>query len=153
MEKRQGSYCSRWLNESLLFLNPHFAPVNLRKLISVSVRLPPTTPIEVCPFLARYSMTDWAAMRLLNRNTAITAIFAMSDLIAHGTMRAIYDMGKRVPEDISIVGYDGIALSRYCVPRLTTVQQDTTQLAKKGVDLMLQRINYPYHATLSFIVL
>ena len=61
MEKRQGSYCSRWLNESLLFLNPHFAPVNLRKLISVSVRLPPTTPIEVCPFLARYSMTDWAA--------------------------------------------------------------------------------------------
>ena len=76
-----------------------------------------------------------------------TAIFAMSDLIALGTMRAIYDMGKRVPEDISIVGYDGIALSRYCVPRLTTVQQDTTQLAKKGVDLMLQRINYPYHAT------
>ena len=55
MEKRQGSYCSRWLTESLLFLNPHFAPVNLRKLISVSVRLPPTTPIEVCPFLARYS--------------------------------------------------------------------------------------------------
>ena len=88
-----------------------------------------------------------AAMRLLNRNTAITAIFAMSDLIALGTMRAIYDMGKRVPEDISIVGYDGIALSRYCGPRLTTVQQDTTQLAKKGVDLMLQRINYPYHAT------
>ena len=97
----------------------------------------------------RFSMEEGyqAAMRLLNRNTAITAIFAMSDLIALGTMRAIYDMGKRVPEDISIVGYDGIALSRYCVPRLTTVQQDTTQLAKKGVDLMLQRINYPYHAT------
>ena len=97
----------------------------------------------------RFSMEEGyqAAMRLLNRNTAITAIFAMSDLIALGTMRAIYDMGKRVPEDISIVGYDGIALSRYCVPRLTTVQQDTTQLAKKGVDLILQRINYPYHAT------
>ena len=97
----------------------------------------------------RFSMEEGyqAAMRLLNRNTSITAIFAMSDLIALGTMRAIYDMGKRVPEDISIVGYDGIALSRYCVPRLTTVQQDTTQLAKKGVDLMLQRINYPYHAT------
>ena len=97
----------------------------------------------------RFSMEEGyqAAMRLLNRNTAITAIFAMSDLIALGTMRAIYDMGKRVPEDISIVGYDGIALSRYCVPRLTTVQHDTTQLAKKGVDLMLQRINYPYHAT------
>lgn len=54
---------------------------------------------------------------------------------------------KECQKTFPFVGYDGIALSRYCVPRLTTVQQDTTQLAKKGVDLILQRINYPYHAT------
>ena len=54
--------------------------------------------------------------------------------------------GRRIPEDISLVGYDGIDLSRFFVPRLTTVRQDTAQMAKQGVDLMLQRIHYPYKA-------
>lgn len=96
----------------------------------------------------RYSMEDGyiAAKKLLKKNTDLTAIFALSDVIALGAIRAIYDMGKRIPEDISIVGYDGIPLSRYCFPRLTTIQQNTKQLADQGVDLILQRIHYPYQA-------
>ena len=76
----------------------------------------------------------------------MTAIFAFGDIIAFGAMRASFDLGKRIPEDISLVGYDGIDLSRFFVPRLTTVRQDTAQMAKQGVDLMLQRIHYPYKA-------
>ena len=87
-----------------------------------------------------------AALRLLKRNSSLTAIFAFGDIIAFGAMRAIRDLGKRIPEDISLVGYDGIDLSRFFVPRLTTVRQDTAQMAKQGVDLMLQRIHYPYKA-------
>lgn len=102
------------------------------------------TQYEPC----RFSMDAGfqAAGKLLSRRPDLTAIFAVGDLIAVGAMRAIRDSGKRVPDDISVIGYDGIALSRYCIPRLTTISQDTKQLAKQGVDLILQRINYPYHA-------
>lgn len=90
----------------------------------------------------RYSMGDAyaAAGRLLDRNPKLTAIFAMSDVMAIGVIRALRDRGKRVPEDISVVGYDGISMSRYCVPRLTTVRQDTQSLAQQGVDVLLRSI-------------
>lgn len=96
----------------------------------------------------RYSIEEGyeATLQLLKRNPSLTAIFAFGDIIAFGAMRAIRDLGKRIPEDISLVGYDGIDFSRFSIPRLTTIRQDTSQMAKQGVDLMLQRIHYPYKA-------
>ena len=70
--------------------------------------------------------------RLLDKLPGMTAVFAMSDVQALGAMRALHDRGLRVPEDISILGYDGIELGRYAVPRLTTVRQDAQRLG--GVD-------------------
>lgn len=104
----------------------------------------PLVQFEPC----RYSMEEGyeAAKRLLKKSPNLTAIFALSDMIAIGAIRAIYDLGKRVPEDISIIGYDGIPLSRYCFPRLTTIHQNTYLMATQGVDLLLQRIHYPYQA-------
>ena len=58
-------------------------------------------------------------------------------------MRAIRDMGYSVPEDISVIGYDGIESSRYTIPRLTTIRQDIDQMSKKGVKDIIRRINYP----------
>ena len=96
----------------------------------------------------RFSMEEAynATKRLLEKDANLTAIFALSDVIAMGAMRAIKDLGKRVPEDVSVVGYDGIAMTNYLIPRLTTVKQDTSAFAKKAVDLILQRIHYPYGA-------
>ena len=66
------------------------------------------------------------------------------------------DRGRRVPEDISVVGYDGVALSRYSVPRLTTVRQDTAALAEQGVELLLEQIRggqtRPIHRTVPFLL-
>ncbi len=87
-----------------------------------------------------------AVKKLLNRNPNTTAVFAMGDLIAMGAMRAIVDMGMKIPEDISVVGFDGIALSQYCIPRLTTIHQNTTQMAKHAINLMLYAIHYPQNA-------
>ena len=108
----------------------------------------------------RYSMADAyaAAGRLLDRCPDLTAIFAMSDVMAIGAIRALHDRGKRVPEDISVVGYDGIPMARYCVPRLTTVQQDTQRLAQQGVELLLRSISQtrgpqPFHAVVPFRLL
>ena len=89
---------------------------------------------------ARFSLQGGydAACRLLDRNPGITAIFAMADIMAIGALRAIQDRGLRVPEDISIVGYDGIEQSAYCIPRLTTVRQNAGRLAQRSVDILLQ---------------
>ncbi len=69
------------------------------------------TQCEPC----RYSMADAyeAARRLLGRCPELTAIFAMSDVMATGAIRAIRDLGRRVPEDVSVVGYDGVPISDY----------------------------------------
>ena len=90
----------------------------------------------------RYSLEDGyaAAKVLLDRCPGLTAIFAVSDVTALGAMRALRDLGKRVPEDISVMGYDGITIGQYSLPRLTTVRQDTQQLAERGVDALLRSI-------------
>ena len=93
----------------------------------------------------RYSLEEGyaATRRLLERCPDLTAIFAVSDVTALGAMRALRDLGKRVPEDISVMGYDGIPIAKYSVPRLATVRQDTQKLAERGVDLLLRRLQRP----------
>ena len=89
---------------------------------------------------SRYTMADGceAARRLLKRCKNVTAVFAMSDVIAVGVMRAAHELGRRVPEDLSVVGYDGTPISDYLVPKLTTICQDPEYLAEGGVKLLLQ---------------
>ena len=66
-----------------------------------------------------------------------TALFAMSDAVAVGAIRALRDLGKSVPEDVSVIGFDGIDLSRYTIPRLTTVEQPVDEIARRSVNLLL----------------
>ena len=103
----------------------------------------------------RYSLPDAydTTKRLLARCPELTALFCISDVMAIGAIRAIRDLGRRVPDDISVVGYDGIPLSQFSLPRLTTVRQDTQQLARQAVDLLLdnlQRPRPPVHSVVPF---
>jgi len=104
----------------------------------------------------RYSMPDAyaATRRLLERRPDLTAIFAISDVMALGAIRALRDRGLRVPEDISVVGYDGIVTGQYSLPRLTTIQQDTQLLAERGVETLLRGIvlgvSRPVHELVPF---
>ena len=90
----------------------------------------------------RYSFSDAydTTKRLLGRCPELTALFCVSDVMALGAIRAIHDLGRRVPRDISVVGYDGITAGQYFLPRLTTVRQDIQQLAERGVDALLRSI-------------
>ena len=92
--------------------------------------------------VSRYSMKGGyeAATALLDRWPEVSAILAMSDIMAIGALRAIHDRGLRVPEDISLIGYDGIKLAAYCVPRLATIRQDADQLSRRGVDILLSQM-------------
>lgn len=77
-----------------------------------------------------------AAKALLERVPGFTALFAMSDVMALGAIRALRDVGKRVPEDISVVGFDGLPIGEYTVPRLSTVSQSVEQLAEQSMLLL-----------------
>lgn len=94
---------------------------------------------------ARFSLTDgYKAMeRLLETAPDITAVFAMSDLMALGAIRALKDHGLRVPQDISVTGYDGIDLGQYSIPRLATIRQGMEQLAVRSAKILLHNIKEP----------
>lgn len=93
----------------------------------------------------RFSMEDAcaAAGRLIDRCPELTAIFALSDVMAIGVIRALRDRGLRVPEDVSVMGYDGVPIGRYMVPRLTTIQQDTGRMAELGAEILVAQLNQP----------
>jgi LacI family transcriptional regulator len=81
-----------------------------------------------------------AAKKLLSRHPQLTALFCMSDVMAIGAMRALADLGFRVPEDISVVGFDGIELGQYYNPRLTTIAQPQMELAEISVEMLIGNI-------------
>ncbi len=86
----------------------------------------------------------------------VTAVFALSDAIAFGIMRAVHDDGYVVPDDISIIGYDGITYSSYTSPRLMTIEQDKAQMAHEGVQDLLRRIRkggLPVHEKIPFHII
>lgn len=78
-----------------------------------------------------------AMWKLLKEEVKPTAVFAMADVMAIGAMRAINDYGLRVPEDISVVGFDGIQIGEYYCPKLTTIVQSVEILAKRSFEMIV----------------
>ena len=77
---------------------------------------------------------------LLQRGRNFTALFTMSDLMAIGAYRALKDHKLEVPGDVSVIGFDGLPVDDYLIPRLTTVDQPTVAMAKRGLELLLDAI-------------
>lgn len=89
-----------------------------------------------------YQSAYEAANRLMDRMSDLTAVFAMSDVMAIGAIRAIRDRGLRVPQDVSVMGFDGIDLAYYYDPKLTTIRQQQDRLASRSVDILLDCIEH-----------
>lgn len=77
-----------------------------------------------------------AMQALLERKVPFDAVFGASDLIAIGAMTALASAGRRIPEDVAVVGFDGIPMGAFTRPALTTVAQDT----KRAGDLLVQTL-------------
>ena len=78
---------------------------------------------------------------MLAKSQDVTAIFALSDIMAIGATKAVIDSGLRVPEDISIVGFDGMDESEYYNPGITTIKQPQKLMAEMSISLLIQLIN------------
>ena len=90
----------------------------------------------------RFSYQDGydATCLLLKNKRDFTALFAAADVMAIGAIRALKDNGLRVPEDISVFGFDGLALGSFLVPKLSTVEQFVRKMAVKSVEILLDSI-------------
>jgi LacI family transcriptional regulator len=84
-----------------------------------------------------------AAAQLLRLTPRPTAIIAINDLLAIGTIRAAADLGFRVPDDLSVISYDDVPMADYLVPRLTTVSKDALNLGRKAFEVLLARLQNP----------
>ena len=167
--RRAGlSRTSRWwawmtgLRPAPPWLSPHRGRATARSQFW-AVR-PPATPVVMRRLGAQEAMEDaglilfddrlyglsnydfesaYHAMNsLLARRAEFTALFAMSDVIAFGAIRALVSAGFRVPEDVSVIGFDGITMSRYCVPVMTTIVQPSEQIALQSIELLVRQIEH-----------
>ena len=106
----------------------------------------------------RFSYQDGyrATQSLLSEKRKFTAIFAAADVMAIGAIRALWDNGLRVPEDVSVIGVDGLPLGSFLVPQLSTIAQSAIPMAQRSVEILLDCIENggkARHETVPFAVL
>ncbi|MEV0405368.1 LacI family DNA-binding transcriptional regulator [Actinoallomurus sp. NPDC050550] len=88
--------------------------------------------------------SGYAAGRELAVDGSVTAVFAANDDMAIGLIRALADAGRRVPDDVSVVGFDDVPVAPYVTPPLTTVRQPFDAVAREGLKLLVQVIEQPH---------
>lgn len=98
---------------------------------------PPTVPGD---WTAR---SGYEAGKKLMLDDSVGAVFVANDDMAFGLMRAAYEAGRRIPEELSVVGFDGIVLSEFTGPALTTVKQDFGNAGRELVRLVLRQLADP----------
>jgi DNA-binding LacI/PurR family transcriptional regulator len=90
---------------------------------------------ELSPGLAREAVAD-----LLARTDGFDGLFCVTDYVAVGALRALADADIRVPQDVKVIGFDDVEMSRFSVPSLSSVRPDHDLMAKTAVELLVSRI-------------
>jgi DNA-binding LacI/PurR family transcriptional regulator len=90
---------------------------------------------------------DWSARagydlgRRLSTDRGVTGIFVANDHMALGVLRALHETGRRVPDDVSVVGFDDVPEAPFFLPPLTTVRQDFDEVGSRSVRLLLRMLD------------
>jgi len=93
-----------------------------------------------------------ATCELLDLDNPPTCIFYPDDFASFGGINAINERGFRIPEDVSVVGYDGLRIGRHIEPKLTTLKQDTKTIGVKAAEALIQLIEHPKTTLIEQIV-
>jgi DNA-binding LacI/PurR family transcriptional regulator len=80
---------------------------------------------------------------LRSRTRDFTALFAFNDISAFGAIRALHEAGLRVPDDVSVIGFDDVLSAPFGIPSLTTIRQPLREMGRMGAECLLNRINHP----------
>jgi LacI family transcriptional regulator len=81
-----------------------------------------------------------AARRLLERRPDITAVFACSDHLAYGVIKTLAEKGRKVPQDVSVIGFDGDPFGEFFTPSLTTMNQDAALIGRTAGELLFKML-------------
>ncbi len=103
----------------------------------------PPGPCEAGNFTMDRGYAAMQALLARRADEPFSAVFCANDETALGAMHAIHDAGLRVPDDISITGFDDAPFARHCVPPLTTVRQDNDALGSHAIQRLLTLIEQP----------
>ena len=85
------------------------------------------------------------AKQLIDSKEEFTALYCISDALAVGAMRALYEAGIRIPEDVSVAGFDGINLGQFYTPSLTTLRQPVEEMALETIHILFGAIKKKPH--------
>jgi DNA-binding LacI/PurR family transcriptional regulator len=94
---------------------------------------------------------ETAAHRLLDEHPDLDGLFVASDLMAEGALRALQDRGRRVPDDVAVIGFDDSSAALECRPLLTTVRQPVEEMAAEMAQLLIAHIDTPGRSPRSVI--
>jgi DNA-binding LacI/PurR family transcriptional regulator len=82
-----------------------------------------------------------AARALMERHPDLDGLVVASDLMAAGAMRVLAELGRRVPDDIAVVGYDDLGVAERTTPPLTTMRQPVEEMAERATRILLERVD------------
>ena len=103
-------------------------------LVAAGAEVPPPLPADWT------AAAGYTAGRMLARMPEVTAVFAANDHQALGLLRAFSEHGRRVPHDVSVVGFDDVPEAGYFIPPLTTIRPAFNAVARAGLDLLLAQM-------------
>jgi DNA-binding LacI/PurR family transcriptional regulator len=106
-----------------------------RALTEAAVQIPPVIPSNWS------AASGYRAGQILARMSEVTAVFAANDHLALGVLRAMHEQGRRVPDDLSVVGFDDMPEAGYFIPSLTTIRPDYDAVVAASLDRLLAQIN------------
>lgn len=92
------------------------------------------------------------ATQFLQANPEVTAVFCCNDEIAIGVMNAARSLGKHIPQDLSVIGFDDIVLAQHVSPPLTTMRVDKRGMGRLATQLLLNRIRFPQMGRVQTVV-
>ncbi|WP_342358833.1 LacI family DNA-binding transcriptional regulator [Terrarubrum flagellatum] len=138
-------------HRSLLYVasNPRWTTTQRMRGFQAAVSEIKGASVDICRLSApTREQAEIAVDQLVAKGRRWTAVFCMNDLYAVGVMRALEARRLRVPEDVSVLGFDDLPFAEMTTPRLSTVRVDRHEIGRQAVQLMIRRLNAPAASTL-----
>jgi LacI family transcriptional regulator len=116
---------------------------NMEAAARLGLRVKPKLTVQLAEDSPSPHVGYRATKRLLQSNEPFTAILAFNDVSALGAIRALFEAGVRVPEDVSVVGFDDIQSAEFQHPGLTTIRQPLREMGRTAAEVVLGRVRNP----------